>query len=66
LVHRDAVSIAVIIATNVATIIPATADMADTHRLTVRRRWGGRRHQSPDDPEHTEFRRERWCSIGKT
>jgi hypothetical protein len=64
LVHRDAVSIATIMAIAEA-IVEAVAE-AVAHRLTAPRRLGARRRPFRDDPEDTEFRLERWCSIGKT
>ena len=73
LAHRDVVSIAAIAAAivkNVAVIAAVTAaaiaGVADGHRLTVLRRPAAPRRRFRGDPEHTELRLERWCSIGKT
>jgi hypothetical protein len=46
-------------------IVPLIAGAAGTRRLTALRLPGERPRPFRDDPEHTEFPPECWCSIGK-
>lgn len=50
----------------IATIIRSTEDMPDTHRLTAPPLPGDQHRPFRVAPEATDFRFERWCSIGKT